>query len=103
MNLLARLNATPVTMKQKIHLYRLGICPRITWNLTIFDFPLSWLEKTLDLIATKHLKQWIGLAQPADPSQLYLPQASGSRAGALINIYILQEDAGWESSPVDDI
>ena len=33
---------------------------------------MSWLEKTLDPIATKHLKQWIGLVQPADPSQLYV-------------------------------
>ena len=77
-NLLSRVDATPVTRKQKLHLYRLRVCLRITWDLTISDFPISWVEKTLDPLATQYLKRWLGLARPADPSRLYLPQEKGS-------------------------
>ena len=66
--LLSRVDATPVTRKQKLHLYRMGVCLRITWDLTISQFPLSWIEKTLDPLTTKFLKRWSGLAKPADPS-----------------------------------
>ena len=76
-NLLTRVDATPVTRKQKLHLYRLGICLRITWDLTVSEFPLSWLEKNIDSLVTRYLKRWSGLARPADPSRLYLPQKNG--------------------------
>ena len=75
--LLDRINRTPVTRKQKMLLYKLGICPRITWDLTINSFPLSWIESYLDPLATRHLKLWLGLAKPADPSRLYLPYKHG--------------------------
>ena len=67
----------PVTRKQKICLYRLGICPRITWDLTIFSYPLSWLQKTVDPLVTRYLKRWIGLAKSANTSRLCLPQTKG--------------------------
>ena len=35
------------------------------------------MEKTLDPLATRHLKKWAGLARAADPARLFLPQASG--------------------------
>ena len=75
--LLSRVDATPITRKQKLRLYRLGICLRITWDLTISEFPLSWLEKNIDSLVTRYLKRWSGLARPADPSRLYLPQKNG--------------------------
>ena len=75
--LLSRVDASPVTRKQKLRLYRLGVCPRVTWDLTISDFPLSWIEKHLDPLVTKHLKCWSGLALPADPSRLFLPSSVG--------------------------
>ena len=53
------------------------MCPRISWDLTINTFPLSWVESSLDPLAIKYLKQWLGLAKPADPSRLYLPQNLG--------------------------
>jgi hypothetical protein len=76
-SILARVDATPITRKQKLKLFRLGACPRVSWDLTITDFPVSWLEKTLDPLVTRHLKKWAGLARSADPARLFLPQSSG--------------------------
>ena len=76
-SLLSQVDRVPVTRKQKLKLFRLGICPRLTWDLTISKFPVSWLEKTLDPLATSYLKKWAGLARAADPARLFLPQASG--------------------------
>ena len=75
--LLKRVDQIPVTRKQKMLLFKLGVCPRISWDLTINTFPLPWVESSLDPLATKYLKQWLGLAKPADPSRLYLPQNLG--------------------------
>lgn len=75
--LLERVDAVSVTRKQKLKLYRLGVCPRLSWDLTITEFSVSWLEKTLDSMVTRYLKKWAGLARPADPARLYLPQANG--------------------------
>ena len=72
-SLLSQVDRVPVTRKQKL---KLGICPRLTWDLTISEFPVSWLEKTLDPLATCYLKKWAGLARAADPARLFLPQAS---------------------------
>ena len=76
-SLLDRVNTTLVTRKQKLRLYKLGICPRLSWDLTINSFPLSWIEKVLDPIVTRYLKQWSGLAKSADPSRLFLPNSLG--------------------------
>ena len=76
-SLLSRVDNVPVTRKQKIKLYRLGICPRLSWDLTISEYPVSWLEKTLDPIVTRYLKRWTGLAKSADPARLFLPQTEG--------------------------
>ena len=70
-SLLARVNEAPVTRKQKLKLFRLGICSKLSWEFTIAEFPVSWLKKTLDLMVTRHLKKWAGLARPADPARLF--------------------------------
>ena len=75
--LLRRIDQTPVTPKQKMHIYKFGVCSRISWDLTITSFPLSWVESSLDPLATKYLKSWLGLARPADPSRLFLPPSHG--------------------------
>ena len=75
--LLDRVDQTPITRKQKLKLYRLGICPRFSWDLTISEFPISWVEKTLDSLVTRYLKKWSGLAKPADPVRLFLPIDDG--------------------------
>ena len=70
-------NCCPLTRRQKLKLYRAGVCPRLSWLLTIEELPISWLEKHLDSIATKYITQWAGLAKSANTALLYLPQKKG--------------------------
>jgi len=49
----------------------------ISRDLTITELPVSWIEKTLDPLASQYLKKWAELARPADPARLFLPQNSG--------------------------
>ena len=88
-SLLNRIDQTPVTPKQKmlIYMYKLGVCPRISWDLTISSFPLSWIETSLDPLVTKYLKAWLGLAKPADPSRLFLPQNRGLGLPSISGLY----------------
>ena len=75
--MLERVDKTPVTRQQKLRLYRAGICPRMSWNLTVNSLPLSWVTGTLEATATRFLKKWSGLAKSADTARLYLPQSQG--------------------------
>ncbi len=75
--LLECVDRTPVTRQQKLLLYRAGICPRLNWDLTVNDLPLTWVTTALESAATRHLKRWAGLARSADPSRIYLPKAKG--------------------------
>ena len=72
-----RVDETPVTRHQKLHLYRAGICPRLSWDLAVNSLPLSWVTKTLEATATRFLKRWSGLAKAADTSRLYIPRSQG--------------------------
>ena len=75
--LLMKVDATSVTRQQKCKLYKLAILPRLAWDLSITAFPISWVEKTLQALATRYLKRWCGLAKSADTSRLFLPQCKG--------------------------
>ena len=75
--LLSRVDATLVTGQQKLRLFRDAVCPRLTWDLSIADLPISWVEKNLDVMVTRFLKRWTGLARSADTSRLYLPKSLG--------------------------
>ena len=66
-----------VTRLQKLKLYKLAICPRLTWLLSIQEYPASWIEKELEGPTTKFLKQWAGLTKSATPNRLYLPKQDG--------------------------
>ena len=76
-NLLQRIDATPVTGKQKLLVYRAGVCPRLMWDLSISQLSLTWVSITLEAEATRFLKRWVGLARSANPAPLYLPKAKG--------------------------
>ena len=75
--MLQRVDETPVTRNQKLRLYRAAICPRLNWDLTVNNVPLSWITRTMEATATRYLKRWSGLARSADPSRLYLPPSKG--------------------------
>ena len=72
-----RIDLCPLTMNQKLHLYRFGVCPRLSWLLTIEELPISWVEKNADAIATHFLKKWSRLARSANVAPLYLSQKLG--------------------------
>ena len=75
--LLQRVDEVPVTRKQKLLLYKAGICPRLNWDMAVMELPISWVGSTLEAKATRYLKRWSGLARSADPSCLYLPKNEG--------------------------
>ena len=62
----------PVTRCQKLKLYKVGICPRLSWPLTIHEFYISRTKHELKAMATRFLKQWAGLAKSVNPNLLYL-------------------------------
>ena len=76
-SLLQKIDDVPVTVKQKLLLYRAGLCPRLMWDLTISCLSLTWVTSTLEAEATRFLKKWVGLARSANPAPLYLPKTKG--------------------------
>ena len=75
--MLQRVDDVPITCNQKLLLYRAAVCPRLSWDFTINKFPISCVTTTLEAMATRFLKKWVGLARPADQSRLYLPTSEG--------------------------
>ena len=76
-SLLEKVNNTLVSRQQKLLLFRVGLCPRLSWDLSVSDFSTNWLKSTLQPLATRYLKKWSGLARTADPNKLFLPKANG--------------------------
>ena len=76
-SMLEKVDATSITGQQKLKLFKVSICPRLTWDLSISDLPVSWLRNHLQSIATRFLKRWSGLARSADPNRLFLPKSNG--------------------------
>ena len=67
--LLDKVDRTPVTWKQKVLLYKAGICPQLNRDLSILQLPVSWVSSTLEAKTTCYLKKWSGLARSTDPSR----------------------------------
>ena len=76
-HLLQAVDGCLVTRHQKLKLFKLGICPRLNWLLTIYKYPITWIERELDSMTIKFLKKWAGLAKSANTGLLYLPQRDG--------------------------
>ena len=57
---LSLVDATLVTSQQKVRLFRDAVCLRLTWDLSLADLPISWVEKNLDTLTTRYLKRWTG-------------------------------------------
>ena len=76
-DMLTRIDACPLSRKQKLLIYRAGVCLRLTWLLSIKEFPISWVEKSLDALTSKYLKRWAGLARSANTAPLYLTAKNG--------------------------
>ena len=75
--MLQKVDNTSITCQQKLNLFKVCICPRLTWDLSISNLPVSWLQNTLQPIATRYLKRWSGLSRSADSNRLFLPKSNG--------------------------
>ena len=75
--MLSKVDATLLSSRQKLRLFKDAVCPRLTWDLSLANLPISWVEKNLDSLATKFLKRWTGLAKSANTCRLYLPKSKG--------------------------
>ena len=78
--LLERVDKTAVSRKQKLLLYRAGVCPRLNWDLAIMDFPTTWVTSSLEAIVTRYLKRWSWLTRSANTARLYLPKTEDGLA-----------------------
>ena len=68
--LLETIDRDPVDGMGKLWLYQHSLLPKIAWEFTIYNFPLSFAQE-LERVATKHLKKWAGLSHGANISILY--------------------------------
>ena len=75
--MMKRTDLSLVSQRQKLLIYKVVICPRLNWLLIIREFPLTWLQRKLEPVATAYLKKWSGLAKPANTAILYLQCSSG--------------------------
>ena len=92
LSLLQKIDKVPVTGKQKLLLYRTGLCPRILWDLTVSPLSLTWMSSVLEAEATLFLKKWVGLARSANPASLYLSKASGGMGlPSLVSLFKKQQ------------
>jgi potassium voltage-gated channel Eag-related subfamily H protein 8 len=87
-SLLEKVDSTLLTRQQKLRLYQLAICPRLTWDMSVNSFPVSWLKNSLQTIVTRFLKKWCGLARSADTGCIYLPKEKGGlELTSLVTLY----------------
>ena len=96
--LLEKVDKTLLSAQQELLLFKLAICPRLTWDLSVNHFPVSWLESTLQPITTKFLKRWSGLAKSADTGCLFLPKEKGGLEPPWIFGNSVQDAASCQSS-----
>jgi len=54
----------------KMWIYNNAIIPRVTWEFTIYNFPVTFVEG-LEAICTKYLKKWAGICRSMTVSALY--------------------------------
>ena len=92
--MLEAVDKAPVTHQQKLRLYKLGICPRIAWPLQVEEFPLTWLEQSLQPVATRFVKKWAGLARSFSTAILFLPEKRGGLAlPSLVSLHKKQKSS----------
>ena len=76
-SLLEKVDCSLVSRQQKLLLFKVGICPRLAWDLSTTQLSTTWLKTTMQPLATCYLKRWSGLAKTADANKLFLPKCNG--------------------------
>ena len=92
-DLLERVDTSPVTTKQKVKLYKDGICPRLAWGFRVLELPISWIERELESKATKFLKKWMSIPKGGNTKLLYLPKEDGGLALPALSTFYKQQQA----------
>ena len=77
LRMLEAIDSTSVSCRQKLLLYKAGVCPRLTWPLLVHEYPITWVERHIDALTTQYLKRWAGLAKSANTGLLNLPRSMG--------------------------
>ena len=72
--MLQAVDRCPITRRQKLKLYKLGICPRLNWPLTIHEFPISWIERELEAMATNSSSGGPALQSLQTPTSCIFPR-----------------------------
>ena len=88
---------SPLSRQQKLRIYRLAICPRLTWLLSLTDLPLTWVERTLEPLATRLLKKWYGISRLCTN----LPVQGKWRPGHSLHHHLLQESPSVQVQPAE--
>ena len=71
--LLQSVDTQPLEARQKLKIFKMATCPRISWSLYTTEIPLTWIERTLETLATRYLKKWLKLSYCAAP-RFYISQ-----------------------------
>ena len=67
--------APPTHQETEAQTHSLGIRPRLNWLLSINEFPMPWIERHLEALATRYLKKWPGMTRHSNI--LHIPRAEG--------------------------
>ena len=51
-SLLPKVDATQLTCHQKLRMFKDAVCPRLSWDLSLTSFPISWVVNKLDSLVT---------------------------------------------------
>jgi len=97
LEMMKRTDLSVVSRWQKLLIYKVAICLHLNWLLMIHEFPLIWLQKKLEPVATAYLKKWSGLAKPANTA------AFKWWAEPTIPDLSLQELASFSTVPLTDL
>jgi len=76
--MLQAVDRCPVTLRQKLKLYKLGISPRLNWLLTIHEFPISWIEHELEAMATRFSSSGPALQSLPTPTSYTSPKETAA-------------------------
>lgn len=69
-NNLEDINKTPLPGKLKLWCLQFGLLPRVMWPLTMYEVPLTTVEK-MERIVTSYVKKWLGVPRCLTNISLY--------------------------------
>lgn len=64
------INKTLLPGKLKLSCFQFGILPRLLWPLTVYEMPITKVEK-LEWVISTQLKQWLGIPRCLSSIGLY--------------------------------